>query len=604
MGLVDSVLREGRWRSSVWLGVVLALMILGGDPQMAYHVLLLGGVYAVVLWACTRAEAADGVAVSKRRKLALFAVAAVIAFLLAAVQILPSAAATAASERAQFKQPRNVYEAASQLAARKGDLSPISEGLLGPPAIGTHHATAYDFSISPWRLAELIWPNCGGRMYPTHRRWFSLLPEEPRIWSPSLYLGLVPFALGLSAFKLRSSDVRLRWLSWTLLIFALGSLGTFGLGWVLRKVWLASGGGADFPLKDPVGGVYWLFVVLLPNYVYFRYPAKLLVVASLAIAVLAGFGWDRALGSPSRRISLLLLLLGIGSGIIAAAALVASQFVALGQGQYSLAFGPFDSRGAWTDVVTSLVHTSLVALAATWLLKKASGSVEQASGGREPPEVVFRNVLVWQSALLGLCAAELALANHWLTPTAPAKIWRETSAIPQAIDSDAPSPRTYRAGSWWPARFQRERSAGRLEEMAAWERQTLAGRYALLDQAALVNSQSGLKRADHDAIIDAVDESTSDEAERSALQRLGVEYLILPDESEPDFAEPMLGDGFPEDVRLWRIASSSLPVDRQVEYRFEPASFYGGAAISMVSWALMSVFVAWVTRQRFASQIE
>ena len=37
-----------------------------------------------------------------------------------------------------------------------------------------------------------------------------------------------------------------------------------------------------------VGGIYWAMVMLLPKYFAFRYPAKLFVIASLALSLLAG----------------------------------------------------------------------------------------------------------------------------------------------------------------------------------------------------------------------------------------------------------------------------------------------------------------------------
>ena len=46
---------------------------------------------------------------------------------------------------------------------------------------------------------------------------------------------------------------------------------------------------------DEVGGLYWLMTVVLPGYVYFRYPAKLLVIAALGLSMLAARGWDDAL---------------------------------------------------------------------------------------------------------------------------------------------------------------------------------------------------------------------------------------------------------------------------------------------------------------------
>jgi hypothetical protein len=42
----DRMLRERSWLAALCLGAVLALMILGGDPQAAYHGLLITAIYA------------------------------------------------------------------------------------------------------------------------------------------------------------------------------------------------------------------------------------------------------------------------------------------------------------------------------------------------------------------------------------------------------------------------------------------------------------------------------------------------------------------------------------------------------------------------------
>jgi hypothetical protein len=83
LGHLDGVLRERQYRSVASLAVVLALMVLGGDPQMAYHVLLIGGLYAVVL-ASGRRGSPDGAGSSLLAGLGLVAAAAGIALLLAA----------------------------------------------------------------------------------------------------------------------------------------------------------------------------------------------------------------------------------------------------------------------------------------------------------------------------------------------------------------------------------------------------------------------------------------------------------------------------------------------------------------------------------------
>ncbi len=519
-GQLDAIVREPSIRAVMLLGMTLALIVLGGDPQLAYHILLMGAVYlAVVLrgrsasvtgQACgpfrveDRSCAAGEPRVGGKSLLVrcgCLAGAAVVAALLAAIQILPAAEAAAASERAQYVHPRNLYESLTALTLNRGEVveedamaiqrnsppwSAVAEGLFGRPASGTHHAAVYEFSVAPWRFAELIWPNCGGRMFPTHRRWFSLLPEESRIWAPSLYLGLVPLGLAISALHWRRTDPRKRWLLWVALLFTLGSLGTFGIGWLARHgAALLGYSGQDLPLGDGFGGVYWLLVTALPRYVEFRYPAKLLVVAALAISQLAAIGWDRATLAPPRRLIAGLSGLAIISAVGALLAAALSFYFPLGPGAADRVFGPFDSSGAWRDIVGSLAHTAVVAAASAWLLARLSA-----------PSLTITRWAKW--GLLLLTAVEIVAANAWLVPTAPASLWREAPAATAAISAKNSPARIFRGSLDWPADFRERGSSERMAEIIAWQRATLAPRYPLGTGHGLVNSYDGLKAADYE----------------------------------------------------------------------------------------------------------
>ena len=538
---VDSLCRQPSLSALLGLSAAVAMMILGGDPQAAYHVLLMAAIYCVLLLFGKRGEGVTGEERPRAIKILALPPAFGLAILLAAVQIAPSAEATRSSERALYNQPRSLYELHSP-----ADLGQ----LFTQPEPGTHHATAYDFSVAPWRLAELIWPNVGGRMFPTHRRWFSLIPAEGRIWTPSLYLGLLPLVLGLSVFRLwGGSDVRIRWLSWLTLIFTLGSFGAYGLGWAAREIYvgLLGGDGESFPIGSPVGGVYWFFVVALPKYIYFRYPAKLLIVAALGISQLAAIGWDRHVkkhesGRLAPRVagwaspSSLLLYLGIASGIAAAIALVTSQFVVLGQGIIDPTFGPFDSRGAWRDIIAALVQTTVVSLAVWWLLGRV------ASPGKES----------WQLALVGLSALELSLANYWLVPTAPADEWRKPSLAAQQIEPG--SGRVLRAaGAWRPLEFSKAGSPQRLRELLQFERDTLHPKYHLLNGLTVADSYGGLQAADYELLLQVAEEYAQPQADGTPLPHpaivrlLGVRWLVLPDGCRPDFAEPTTT------ANVWRV---------------------------------------------------
>ena len=87
------------------------------------------------------------------------------------------------------------------------------------------------------------------------------------------------------------------------LVASLGKCG--GLLWWARWVpsWTAWLGPHD-PLgegslrsdgyaPDGAGGLYQILTTILPGFGSFRYPSKLLTLTSLAVAGLAGEGWDR-----------------------------------------------------------------------------------------------------------------------------------------------------------------------------------------------------------------------------------------------------------------------------------------------------------------------
>jgi hypothetical protein len=219
-----------------------------------------------------------------------------------------------------------------------------------------------------------------------------------------------------------------------------------------------------------VGGVYWLLTTVLPGYIYFRYPAKLLVVAALALSVLAARGWDSAFAGRLPRLRTVLLTLA-GISVVAILALVVARpywATWLAPIEPSLLFGPFDPAGAWTDVLFALLHTAVlcgllylllprgVFIPRSWVSDCAVGgpssavrstgfsrnrgvdqlfrrlnAVLRTDAGAKPP-------MTWRSGLvLLLTAIEIALAQSWLVPTAPRENWQDPGPIVAAIRADS-----------------------------------------------------------------------------------------------------------------------------------------------------------------------
>lgn len=497
-------------------------------------------------------------------KMLLFASAALIAFLLAAIQIFPSSEATKFSERAAYTRPRNVYEAAAVIATAPANESLLAEtpsekiaaGLFGQPEPSSHHDRAYDYSVSPWRIAEFIWPNISGRAFPQNQRWTSRIPGESKPWTPTMYLGLLPFLVGAAALRFWRTDATTRWLTWLVLIFALGSLGWYGLGWLVREGYatLLNGDPKQLSIGSPVGGVYWLMVTLLPTYVYFRYPAKLMVVAVCGLLAVAAPAADRLFAEKSPRWLLVCKSISIASMCIAFGVWCGSPYLLKLPPTPSQILGPFNMPGALFDVFSGLIQTTLVAVFLCWGLTKAWEAM-----AAKHHDIALR----WKWAAVALTAAELTIANGWLIFTAPSALWDEKSPVSQAIGKQEAVPRFYRGSyfSWHAPSFAKQGSPWRMEQIARWDHDTLSHKYFLGNGLSLVESYGSLKPLDYESLLLQARSLSPTKVDGvsvplgEALRLTGCEYLVLPASAEIRYADKMdtANLALPENVSLWRM---------------------------------------------------
>jgi hypothetical protein len=631
----DAMLVRRRIVGALGLAAALAMMTLGGDPQSAYHAGIVVGLYALILW-WRRPRTKNATVVSRspdrthvvsrsdnvvsrspdrdtiragwltrvaRNRLALLLLAGILAAGLAAVQILPSIEWTRRSDRASFDAPRSLYEIPTALRrpveahdadsiadapmAWDGERGEsgwplVARGLFGPATAGTHADHIYQFSVPPVRLVELAWPNCLGRPFPQYRRWTQAAGLERSVWTPSLYMGLLPVLAALAAFRLFGGAPRQQWLSWSALLAGLGALGVYGIGWLVEYVRCEFLGGdaSAALLGEPVGGLYWLMVVVLPGYAYFRFPAKLLTVSALAMSLLAARGWDEAGRGKSRRIRDGLLVLGIASAAAASLAWMGgARFQEwLATARPDLYFGPFDARAALDELLAGMIHAAIVCAALWWLLAPRGQSAMR-----------------WKRIVaLILTAIELAVAHGWMLQTAPTREFQAPSLAAQWIaeyevrnetggagaiseaDKSATGPlsdfRVFRASSdWWtPGCFQEESSPDRCIEGLAWDRDTLFPKYQLLVRdpeggISLVESPGSIVSRDFHAVMETarrhgvVRQDGVPEPHRGVLDALATRYIILPHESGYDGTQrvapaPTAEDGGEEtleDAALW-----------------------------------------------------
>lgn len=520
----DRLIKRGGAGNAVRLAFCLAMMVLGGDAQSAYH----AGIMLVGLAWLSRRAGNKGEEPGFKRKTVRLILAASLAIGLAGVQWLPSANWIGSSTRASHDAPRNVYEFGRSCLKQDGKAN-FGPTLLGVTQPG-HHSNVFEFSVGPWRFIELLWPNVGGKMFPQNQRWMNAIPAEGRVWTPTLYMGLLPVLLASLSFRLRGGSARRRFLSWCALLSALAGLGGYGVGWLLSEIHYDLGGSGELPVGAPFGGLYWLLTVVLPGYVYFRYPAKLWIIGTLAISQLAAASFDRAAGANGRaRVRLMrrIAVLAIVSALFA-------RFAPTNLGMWlsdpaNVPFGPLDIRSVQPQMMASMVHTTLLAcgiLTIVWF------------------NAADRKIVPRRWILVFLTAFELVVAHQWLVPLAPIAAMKQThfAAIrrraprPVAVDSNVPI-RFFRGITSWYPRWVSHRSSTRLEEVLWWNNVTLYPKHHLDQGLGVVTSRSSLRSAHQDELFAAVFKTTGAKSlPVQFLKDLGVSCQIT---SEPGGPEPL-----------------------------------------------------------------
>ena len=539
LAAIEWLVESARIRFAATLAAVMALTVLGGNPQSAYLLVIV----AVLRIACTAKTAEQEVELGDQKReqvelqnqhlslwsrrirlLVLLAGASFFAVLLSAVQVWPSLDWASVSERADYNAPRSLVEIVRDVWS---DGAVQLNGLFQPPETGTHRAGQYNFSIGPWRWAEMLWPNFSGRPFPRNERWLNGIPAEGRYWSPSLYMGLLPFLLGASALRLRSRDQTQRWLSWCVLLFGLGALGGFGLFWLWSELQIV-GGERPSELWAPVGGVYWMMNVLLPGFVVFRYPAKLWTFVALGLSLLAGKKLDDLLNLSNPSFKPVLLLFGAITFTLLVGAFL---FVKPIQTWFAsvppdLAFGPLDPASTLNGLRWTLVHSLIIAgasylcLGEFWRLRKSAIPI----------------VLI--------TAVDLAIANAWMAPTTTMPDTDSESPFVETLRASDPAgkrPVTYRwvVSGWYPRKWERESESKRLEQIVVWDRETLRPKYNLNDGIAAMNSSTSFASIQQRATLNLLHQAAKHDFPEfyQLLNVLGIEYVIAP--ATVGLAEPL-----------------------------------------------------------------
>ena len=450
--------------NTIYASICCSMMILGGDPQMVYHVGLIAAMttlaFTVRNFRVTRLQ------FTQRAGQLLLLV--VMTTALSAAQLLPTMEWAGYSDRTNTDVPMNVYDGDFSSLVNLSDCPPMSD--------------VYQFSQEPWTMFGLLFPNVLGLDAPINTRWSAALPGAERIWVPSNYFGCLVFLLALSGVTFYTCNPKEQgragrvWLTWIAIWFCVASFGWYGVSWLLTECGWQFSQTEDRTFHQPVGGLYWLMVTFLPKYCLFRYPAKLMVVGCLALSVLAG------VQLKPRNIKRLAWLSSatIAIGILGLVILLLPQTVSwLKTCQTTTLFGPFQFERSWYTILFGLLST----IACCMLVVALSVAMRKRSN----PGPNLRSKYRWVFAgLIALTMIELGINNRWLLHPIDSAYMTAPIRTEQAIEKFRTQHSIQRLTvsvlntDFRHRQFFEDSSENRVAELARWRREMLFPKTHLL----------------------------------------------------------------------------------------------------------------------------
>ncbi|WP_182870734.1 hypothetical protein [Stieleria mannarensis] len=426
----------------------LSMMVLGGDPQSALHGVITVGAIALL-------SARGQLKQAKRRGRSwvdseLFGtfivglVACVLAVGISSIQIAASLDWSRQSVRAPDAGPR-------------GEI--------------------YDFSLAPWHAIEVISPRPFGDLFPVHRRIANLIPGEGRMWTPSIYAGLVVgFALLCRLVRPREY-VAEPWFAVAVVSLCI-CFGHFGAVWFLQQI------PGVLPHSDSaIGGPFWFLCHLVPGYRSFRYPVKWLPIFAIAGSMVAAQWVATERDKTEGRVAIALLLIFLIAVVVAHVAIghwARWYPIAPNEMPVDEYWGRLDVTGGLVLVRRSCLWTVAILLPLV-ALRRFATTIRERLGGASL-------AIAWAV----LIAIDSAAAASTLLPTV--NIERERQLAHQASPPPIPKTRVLRTQlGMWPRRWRQSHSEDRALEVAASERMAWFGRWHLVHRQAVFNSMVSIK---------------------------------------------------------------------------------------------------------------
>ncbi len=613
---VWNMVKTGQSKWAVGGGVSCALMILGGDPQMVYHVGLIA--VATIFFEfmrrrkrCrrnSRRSSFSGLAWTTGA-VSRLALMVSVTSLLSLIQLLPTYEWSKLSERTNPASSVNVYSVCRRVSAavdkfdvRKypPDVVPGSDvnfddhlesspgrhiqthvfaelvSLVEPPPDGSIQDHCYQFSQPPWSIAEMIWPNVSGKLFPTYRRWTDAFPGAERIWVPSIYAGLLTVWIAIGGVRLWGRKRRNVWLTRVGLFFAIASLGWYGPIWLMNECLPTNNQIKE--IGSQVGGFYWAMVVLLPKYFAFRYPAKLFVIASLCLSLLAGvqirsqrFEYLRT----SNILFALVTLLGFGALTLGPIQEFSSRVAP------DMLFGPFDRTGCVRDLAFSLGQSFavlFVAVAAYQFFSKRGVSAAATS--------IF---------IVALTAVDLTIANRGLLAEVPASTFESDTEKLTALQAELSKRQSVidrplaifrsRSAPFEPRVWARTNSEQRLDEIVLWQRETLFPKHHLAQPVRLMGSFCSIWPSKYEWLMAHLDTNSFSKQEKGTLI---CDAELIVSENGDDYSI--------------QLVDSKLYLGSKGQFDFHTSHFWIGAWVSGISWVMLSCGVTLILLRQGTKQ--
>lgn len=436
----------------VLAGTAMGLMILGGDPQSALHVMIVA--------ACT-GLARLRTRSTRRFDWAVFLGVPTLAAVLSAPQLAASVSWGQQSERVQQANTESWSE---------------------PPLVGGQRYQTFQYSLPPWHLAEIATRNAFGSFLPINQRFSRLWPGDGRAWTPSLYMGLATLLALWVRLRYRREAFRGPWFAICLASLFL-SFGHFGLVWLVQ-----AGTGWMGDHDSAIGGPYWILYQWLPGYDAFRYPVKWLPFFSLAATLVTAQVIDRITDLnqlPLReKVANSALRIAVVLGCVLVGVLVFLSFWSGALSQirvpYDSFWGPLDlSSGLWQLIGS--VSQSIVVLLALSLLLRLSCSHESSDSR-------------WAMLAILVLVVDLGISGHGIVHQVSRK--DERLAMQQLVGAPPLGHDRWmrtQSGSGWPKLWGETRDKERLLDVETSGRAAWFGRWHLSDRVHMLNNMVSIR---------------------------------------------------------------------------------------------------------------